>query len=128
MNAPSKPQFRRFLDVAQEDRRSHLQEVFATMFVSVVRSDDDADESPATVPNIADLLAEHPLPHSECNGSANGCEVDFACVRCGSPSVALPEKLTDESDVRCGSCCYTLMTWKRFKAICEGRTLRLSEE
>lgn len=54
-------------------------------------------------------------------------EVAFACDRCGSPSVALPTALYDDSEVMCRACGKSLMTWKAFKAVCEkGRGVYLS--
>lgn len=136
MTTSSKPQFLRFLDAANASRRAHLQDVFMSMFVAVVRVDAEANEAPATVPNMDDLLGA-PASANGCKRDHNGngytgnghaADVAFACVRCGSPSVILPAELTDESEVRCGSCCHALMTWKSFKSLCDRRTAQLDHD
>jgi hypothetical protein len=40
---------------------------------------------------------------------------NFACDRCGSPSIMLPENLEDAAPIRCSGCGVELGTWGVFK-------------
>ena len=123
VSAPPKPQFFRFLEAAQERGRSHLQRVFTAKFLAVVRARDRSGE-PFRLPSSNGQRPEEVLPAYEMTAhAADACgrEITFACDRCGSPSVVLPEVFDDVCEVRCGACGKWLMTWKDFKTICEKR-------
>jgi len=130
-SAPSKSQFCRFLEAAQGQERSHLQQVFVARFVTVVRARDRTGE-----PCRPESSNGEEEPHdvvAACKararaGAGRGSEIAFACDGCGSPSVALPEVFYEVSEVRCGACGKWLMTWKDFKAICEERAAQLKRE
>jgi hypothetical protein len=40
---------------------------------------------------------------------------NFACDRCGAPSIVLPETLEDMAPIRCSGCGDGLGTWGAFK-------------
>lgn len=41
----------------------------------------------------------------------------FACARCGCPSIKLPTELTAQSVVTCDQCGESLATWDEFKRL-----------
>ncbi len=40
---------------------------------------------------------------------------NFACEACGSPSIMLPETLTDGAAIHCSGCGHELGTWGAFR-------------
>jgi hypothetical protein len=120
----SRDQFFRFLIAAQKGQRSHLRPLFEKMFVTVVRA--RHDDAASCQLSHGDTDTTQPVSSAPGADEKSGCEVAFVWNCCGSSSVALPMEFNDESEVRCGECGKSLMTWKVFKEYCEARVSRVN--
>jgi Asp-tRNA(Asn)/Glu-tRNA(Gln) amidotransferase A subunit family amidase len=101
-------QFRRFLEAA-DNLGSHLAMVFESAFVKIV-------------PTTREFSPESENRRETESASSAREEYDvsqFACDECGCPSITLPAKFDDDSEVCCRRCNKFLMKWGQFKLRCQ---------